>query len=147
MVQNTKDYVKQCMINLGNGKFYRKVSKELTEEFQVKINELVTGMKDQQQIPEQIHKFLVNKKTCKTPRIYFLPKIHKGILPPPGRPIVSSNNCPSEKISTFVDLYLQPLVKTSSSYVKDTGAFVDMIKEIPKDDIISSLDITSLYTS
>lgn len=43
-------------------------------------------------------------------------------------------------------MYLQPLVKNSSSYVKDTGAFVE-IPGLDKDDIISSLDVPPLCTN
>lgn len=98
----------------------------------------------------EVSRFPTNQKICKTPQIYFLPKIHKGKLPPPGRPIVLGNNCPSEKISTYVDMFLQPLVKTIPSYVKDTGEFAETIKKISnleKGDIIGSLDVTSLYTN
>ena len=42
----------------------------------------------------------------------------------PGRPIVSSNNHPTERISQFVDYYLKPLVCTVPSYVKDTTDFL-----------------------
>lgn len=96
-------------------------------------------MNKNEEISKVIPILLMNNKTCKTPQIYFLPKINKGILPPLGRPIVLGNNSPSEKFSTFLDLYLQPVVKTSSSYVKDTGAFVKMIAGMPpleKGDII-----------
>ena len=47
----------------------------------------------------------------KTANFYLLPKIHKNIIPPPGRPIVLANSCPSERISQFVDHFIQPLVK------------------------------------
>ena len=36
-----------------------------------------------------------------------LPKIHKNREHPPGRPIVSGNGCPTERISKFVDFFLQ----------------------------------------
>ena len=49
--------------------------------------------------------------------LYTVPKIHK--LDPPGRPIISGNGCPTEKISIFVDSFLQPLAMTLDSYVQD----------------------------
>ena len=44
----------------------------------------------------------------KAGRFYILPKIHKAGNP--GRPIVSANGHPNEKISEFVSFHLNPLV-------------------------------------
>lgn len=33
VIQNTRDYIKQCMADLGNEKFYKNDHKDLTEEF------------------------------------------------------------------------------------------------------------------
>ena len=52
-----------------------------------------------------------------------LPKIHKKKVPVSGRPIVSSCNSPTEKISMLLDIILQPLVLQTKSYIKDTGDF------------------------
>lgn len=138
------------MADLGNDKFYKVVQKDFTEEFRIKLNDMIKDLAEKEEIPQDVPKLLLNEELCKTPQIYFLPKIHKGKLPPPGRPIASGNNCPSEKISTYVDIFLKPLVRKSASYVKDTGAFIEMIKEIDPlsdNDIIGNLDVTSLYTN
>ena len=37
----------------------------------------------------------------------------------PGRPIVSANRCPTEKLSAYVDHFLNPLVKKRKSYAED----------------------------
>ena len=50
-----------------------------------------------------------------------LPKIHKKKFPVPGRPIVSSCDSPTEKISMLLDIILQPLVLQTESYIRDTG--------------------------
>ena len=54
--------------------------------------------------------------TCLLTRFYLLPKINKASNP--GRPIVSANGHPTEKISEFVDLHLQPHVKKSAVLLK-----------------------------
>ena len=89
-------------------------------------------------------------KDPKTPQIYFLPKIHKNKLPPPGRPIVSANNCLTENISAFVDQFLNPIVPLSDHHVKDTTDFLLRIRDIGKVEkgpTKGSLDVTSLYTN
>ena len=85
----------------------------------------------------------------RTPNFYLLPKIHKNVIPPPGRPIVSANGCPSERISQFVDHFIQPLVKKLPSYLRDSTHLINLLKDLhlPKDAILASLDVTSLYTN
>ena len=65
-------------------------------------------------------------KDARTPLFYLLPKIHKEGHP--GRPVISSINCHTAKISEFVDYQLQPFVQTLTSYVKDTTDFLNKIK-------------------
>ena len=55
-----------------------------------------------------------------------IPKIHKANNP--GRPVISSVNCHTSRISEFVDYYLQPEVKKLKSYVKDTTDFVNILR-------------------
>ncbi len=86
----------------------------------------------------------------RVPAFYTLPKFHKKVNPPPGRPILSANEVPNERISEFVDHFLQPYLVEMKSYVKDTTGFVKDIKslrKIPKNAFLVSLDIVSLYTN
>lgn len=57
-----------------------------------------------------------------TPVLYTLPKIHKPYKDvPPGRPIVSAIGSLTEKISAFIDFFLQPLVCSLPSYQRYNG--------------------------
>lgn len=90
--------------------------------------------------------------STRTPELFFLPKIHKGKLPPPGRPICSSNDGPTEKTSAFLDFFLNRLVKCTNSYIKDAGDCVIKIalysSIMPKPgSVIGSLDVSSFYTT
>jgi hypothetical protein len=90
------------------------------------------------------------KGSCihRTAKFYLLPKIHKGINPPPGRPIVSANGCPIERISQLVDPFLNPISKTHQSYIKDTTHFLQILQEVgplPNNSILVTVDVTSLY--
>ena len=60
-----------------------------------------------------------------TPQFHILPKIHK--LSIPGRPVVSSVECHTSKISKFVDHYLKPHTVALPSYIKDPADFVNKI--------------------
>ena len=68
-------------------------------------------------------------KECRRPHMYFLPKIHKGITPLPGRPIISANVFPTEKITKFIDHFLNTLSILNKSYVKDTTHFLTLIND------------------
>ena len=84
----------------------------------------------------------------KTARLYLLPKIHKRGNP--GRPIVSSNGTPTEKISRFIDHYLQPLVTGLPSPIRDTTDFLNKLRRLPPlppGSLLVTLDVSSLYTN
>ena len=79
-----------------------------------------------------------------------LPKIQKRLDIPPGRPIVSSNRCPAEKISTYVDLHLKPLVSSLPSYIRDTKDLLSQLQALPPlppGALFFTMDVTALYTN
>ena len=65
------------------------------------------------------------------------------------RPNVSSLNSVTENISSFVDYWLQLLVKQLPSFIKHTKEFVDLITttQIPLNSTLVSIDVSSLYTN
>lgn len=46
-----------------------------------------------------------------TPILHGLPKVHKGVIPPPMRPIVSGIGSLNERLCEWIDSLLQPLVQ------------------------------------
>ena len=69
-------------------------------------------------------------QTPNPPRIsefYTLTKIHKPTLV--GRPIISGCSGPTERISAFVDTFLQPISISQTSYLNDTTDFINFIKK------------------
>ena len=93
--------------------------------------------------------FLSNPEYRKS-QLYMLPKIHKRLEKPPGRPIVSGNGCPTERISQFVDFFLKPIVQDVRSYIKDTTHFLNILEdlgELPANTLLVTLDVSSLYTN
>ena len=88
------------------------------------------------------------EEKIQAPEFHLLPKIHKANNP--GRPVISSVNCHTSRISEFVDYYLQPEVKKLKSYVKDTPDFIkkiEAIDHVSNDSYLVSLDVRSLYTN
>ena len=82
--------------------------------------------------------------------MYLLPKIHKRLSDVTGRPVISNCGTPTEKVSEFLDHHLQPVMKSGKSYVKDTGDFIEKIRnlgKIPKDSFLVTVDVVGLYPS
>ena len=149
VIQNTTDYIMEANRQLGDDTTYVKTKSDTTKQYNDEVNTQIEALVKNGEITEKLAKILKNDKP-RTPQIYFLPKIHKGKLPPPGRPIVSANGCATEKISAFVDHFLNPLVKKMESYVEDTSDFlrkIDKIENLPENCIRGTLDVTSLYTN
>ena len=88
------------------------------------------------------------QEKIKTLEFHLLPKMHKANNP--GRPVISSVNCHTRRISELVDYYLQPEVKKPESYDKDTTDFIkkiEMIDHVNDGSYLVSLDVCSLYTN
>ena len=58
--------------------------------------------------------------------MYLLPKIHQRLDNVPGRPVVSNNGTPTEKVSRFLDDDLKPVMQNGWSYIQDSGDFFEL---------------------
>ena len=112
-------------------------------------NTLITKMYTDSEIEDSVFHYLQDKER-RTPHMYFLPKIHKGIIPPPDRPIGSANGCPTEKKIQICWHFLNTPSTLNKSYVKNTWHFLKLIRYIgvvPSNSYLVTLDATSLYTN
>ena len=148
VIQDRRDYIEEGLKQLNDKKFYREVDTDLTAHHRDLVSLKVTNMLRAGEITDKCANYLVIDNP-RTANFYLLPKIHKGKIPPPGRPIVSANECPTERISQFVDHFIQPIVPTLKSYIKDSGHFLNILNEMKLngDIILCTLDVTSLYTN
>ena len=149
VVMRRQDYLKEGYKQLSDPKFYRKLDNEPTADFHNEIRNFLEDMYQNGEIDLTVQRYLL-EDTTRTSQLYLLPKIHKNVLPPPGRPIISANGCPTERISQFVDHFLNPSNKLLRSFVKDTTHFLKLLKDlgnIPNDCILVTMDVSSLYTN
>ena len=148
VIQNRSDYIKEGLRQLNDKNFYKEQPNNLTDFHKLLVQQQVDHMLNSKEIDRKCADFLVIENP-RTANFYLLPKIHKGKIPPLGRPIVSANDCLTERISQFVDHFIQPLVPLQKSYVRDTGHFLWLLEnlDIPNDSILCTLDVTSLYTN
>ena len=142
-------YLTEGYRQLSNQGFYHYLDHNPTQAFKWQIHQFVTDMLDKGEIDITVHTYLLHK-TNRTPELYLLPKIHKGITPVPGRPIVSGNGSPTEKISKFVDFFINPLCHLLPSYLKDTTHLLQILHNLhplPEGTLLVTLDVCSLYTN
>ena len=149
VIMDRLDYLKEGYRQLSDTKFYRRLEHEPTSDFRKEVAGFVEDMYQNGEIDETVQKYLMYD-THRTPQLYLLPKIHKGKIPPPGRPIISANGCPTENISQFVDFFLNPTCLTLPSFVKDTTHFLQKLNDLgtlPDNCILVTMDVSSLYTN
>ncbi|PIO25998.1 hypothetical protein AB205_0190500, partial [Aquarana catesbeiana] len=89
-------------------------------------------------------------RSCRIPIIYTLPKIHKDVRVPPARPIVNGIGSGKARLGEFLDKSLQPSVKATRAYLKDTTDLLRSLQEVkfdPTSEVyLVTADVASLYT-
>lgn len=83
------------------------------------------------------------------PKFYVMPKVHKSLVDPPDRPIVSGIGCLTEHASELMDDYLRPFVFSLLSYIQDTRDLLPILENliIPRDAWMVTTDVEALYSS
>lgn len=145
---NRNDYMEEAMRQLNDGEVYRSLDRDPRIEILVKMKELVDKAKAMNVIDSDLACLLIVEHP-KTPLLYLLPKIHKTLHKPPGRPIVSGRDSVLHNFSIFLERVLHDSAISSRSYIRDTTDFLDKIEPmvVSNNVILASFDVTSLYTS
>ncbi|KAM8977149.1 LOW QUALITY PROTEIN: uncharacterized protein RCH25_039876 [Pelodytes ibericus] len=148
VVMDMEQYTREAHLQLNDSQHYTKLCGDPLNVIQQHIEALLHGAQLAQIINVKEAAYLT-KTNPKTPFLYLLPKIHKNLMNPPGRPIVSGCDSVLQPLSVFVDLHLQPLV-LKMRYIKDTTAFLTRIADyrpLDSDTWLCTMDVSSLYTS
>ena len=147
VIGDVDDYIQEANRQLDNKEFYKKLTIDTTEINRIKVNRTINELKSSHLLNEKIANDLLSSE-AKTPQFKMLPKVHKEGNP--SRPVVSSIDCHTTKISKYIDNQLQPHVKELKSYVKDSTDFIRKInsmEKIPDNSILVTMDVRSLYTN
>ena len=146
-IQDVEDYVKEAERHLNNKENYSKVNCDSTAASNETIHKVISRFQKENQLSKNISEGYKTENP-KTTHFYLKPKVHKEGNP--GRPLISSINCHTSKMSEYVDYHLQHILKEIPSYVQDTTDFVRKINQIdsvPNNSYLVSLDVKSLYTN
>ena len=154
VVWDRLDYLSEAEKQLGDKSICKHVSfndKILRDLIETSIK-MFLKLKRKGSISEKKMKFFVYnyKNASNLGKLYFLPKIHKGLSNVPGRPVISNCGTPTEKASEFLDYHLKLVMQRSWSYIKDSEDFIEKIKRIsniPDDAILVTADVVELYPS
>ena len=151
VVMNKDDYIQEGLRQLSDTNYYIPQDEDRTKEFHEHIQKLIIGYENNGNIEKDMAKCLKTTE-YKTASFYLLPKIHKVKTPgefPPGRPIISANGCPTERISAFVDENIKGAVPKLKSHIKDTTDFIHKVENLtlPQNHILVTFDVVSLYTN
>ncbi|KAF7642341.1 hypothetical protein LDENG_00259770 [Lucifuga dentata] len=148
VVMDKDKYIEEALRQLNNPEYYHKLSSNPLSNTQEKLRGMLTTAKEEGWITKQEHDFL----WCEHPRIptfYMLPKVHKNVESPLGRPIISSNGSLTEPASQFVDFHIKPLAQQLPSYIQDSTHVLKVLHDmrIPADCLLVTMDVESLYTN
>ncbi|KAJ8046105.1 hypothetical protein HOLleu_09287 [Holothuria leucospilota] len=106
-------------------------------------------------IDEKTAEYLV-PKDCETSRYYTLPKTHKA--PDTSghlkiRPVISGIGSPIERLSEFLDFFINPEVQKLDSFIKDSKDMVKVIEGVnekgplPPSTALFTIDVKAMYPS
>jgi hypothetical protein len=146
VIWGAQDYRQEALRQLTNRRHYEVLQSDPTARYTKEVKSFIRFCSRSNHIPDKEAKYLMAYQP-KLATFYMLPKIHK--TGNPGRPIVSACDCPTERISAYVDHHLRPLVEQSASYIRDSTHFLNKLQEvdIPANAIMCTADVSSLYTN
>ena len=154
VVWDRADYLREAEKQLSDKKVYQEVQfkKQMLSNLVDTSNNFFRGLKTKGFIAEKELKYFTYeyKKACNLGKMYLLPKIHKRLSDVPGRPVISNCGMPTEKVSEFLDYELKPVMQKGKSYIRDSGHFLEKIKNIstlPENAILVTADVVGLYLS
>ena len=145
VVQDTSEYLDTGYEHLRDTQIYEQLPDDPTKVLNEDIQHYITSLFEEGQTDQTTYNFLKRDSPPCTQRMYFLKKLHKN--PIAVRPLVSGINGLTEKVSEFLDHFLQPIVTHIPSYLKNTTDLLTELDNIPitEHTILCTVDVKSLY--
>lgn len=148
VVMDYKKYREMCLDILKDSNCYRILAGDPTRSFLNDLQEILEWGLDRRVLSKEEYEFLLPKYPI-VATFYGLPKVHKGLTPLRGRPIVSGINSLTQNVGVYLDKVLRDFVTSLPSYTRDTTDLLCKLEDIIVDDktIIASIDVEALYSS
>jgi hypothetical protein len=147
VILNHEQYLKEAHRQLDNDKHYLQLSHNTIPETQNIIKDNVNTHVQTGSLPLASAKSLIIPNP-RPGKFYMLPKIHKDINNPPGRPIIATNDHPTQRLSEYVDEHIKEFLPQIPSHIKDTNHFIEICQNtnLPANSRLVTFDVGSLYT-
>lgn len=145
---DSEKYKLMCLKILENKTFYKQISPIMIQSFNKEFYKIIDKAYNDGTISQTLWEFM-RIKHPRVPTLYALPKVHKDLKNPPGRPIISGNGNITETTSQVIDSYLRPHVTKLASYTKDTVHLLQILERlvIPTNALLVKIDVESLYNN
>lgn len=112
VLMTDQQYIEMCMGILSNRSWYRQIAASSTNRYINEYKLLIGDAYHMDLIDQDTHAYL-DTKFPRTAPFFALPKLHKNIHAPPGRPIVSGIGSLTENASRLIDFFLTPCHMTA----------------------------------
>lgn len=147
VILDKSKYLEEMHRLLSDRTTYSPLACNPTTKFKRELQNLINRGYQQGILNKKEKAYLV-PSAPRVPVMYYLPKIHKNLTHPPGRPIISGIESVTARIGKYVDNFLQPLVGLTPSYLKDTTQVINLLEGLEWRDgyILATADVASLYT-
>ncbi len=145
VILNKAEYENKMNDHLTEGP-YKMLPNNPTELYRKHVLKYCESLSKEDKITKIEQKCLTSHNS-RTPILYGAPKIHKENVP--LRPIVSSYNSPTQKLSKLLHGILKPIVGKNGLSVQNSADFVKKLEKIQlkPGEILISYDAKSLFTS
>ena len=145
VVLDKKEYLEKPEALLGQLD-YRTINRDPTNKLKARLIQTLRRIKRDTNMGEGIYRTMY-PTSCKAPKFYELPKIHKTGMP--LRPIVSSRGSVTYGGAKVLAKVLKPLAGKSQHHIQSTRDFVRRVRQVillPGEGL-NSYDISALFTS
>lgn len=142
-------YIQEAFKQLGDTTFYMPLTSNPIQILTQDVHKMLLQAVEDNLISTQEFDFLF-KPNPRMATFYLLPKVHKDMINPPGRPVISGNETLMEPISKYVDYFIKPLLPTLPAYIQDTTDVlckIDEHKFIGPESLLVTMDVEALYTN
>lgn len=148
VIQDYEDYNAEAMKILSDTEYYTKVEHDPFPQLELEFQKFIKKAAEDSIITKEELKF-IHVPLANKPFFYHLPKIHKHLKCPAGRPIISGLNSTTSNISHYIDLYLQTYVRGLKSHLKDSDHLIRELLDQPWNEEwgFLTMDVTSLYSN
>ncbi|CAJ0964974.1 unnamed protein product [Ranitomeya imitator] len=148
VIMDHPKYLEMCGSILKDIETYEVLSGDPTKGFIDDLMYILNPARDKGLISQNEFSFLA-PVTAVIPSFYALPKIHKGLTPLKGCPIVAGLDSLSQNIGVYIDKILRPFVLSLPSYVTDIAHLLGLLEDVAVEPHITlaSIDVEALYSS